>query len=120
LTDIECEDRLKSLHMVIASAEKVDDYFKNRKPGLQPALQHRVPPGLPAAGNLVYFHFNHKPEAWTQREAGIWKDVVNSRSLAIRLSLEQGGLDQDGVLTLKVTNGRPPKLRFALFAIQAK
>ena len=78
LTDVECEDRLRSLHMVIASAEKVDDYFKSRRPGLQPALQHRVPPGLPAAGNLVYFYFNHKPEAWTQREAGIWKDVVNS------------------------------------------
>ena len=97
LTDVECEDRLKSLHMVIASAEKVDDYFKNRKPGLQPLLQHRVPSGLPVAGNLVYFYFNHKPDAWTPREAGIWKDVVNSRSLAIRLSLEQAGLDQDGV-----------------------
>jgi type VI secretion system protein ImpJ len=120
LTDVECEERLKSLHMVIASAEKVDDYFKNRKPGLQPLLQHRVPAGLPTAGNLVYFYFNHKPDAWTPREAGIWKDVVNSRSLAIRLSVEQGCLDQDGVVTLKVTNGRPPKLRFALFAIQAK
>ncbi len=120
LTDIECEARLKSLHMVIASAEKVDDYFRTRTPGLQPALQRRVPPGLPAAGNLVYFYLNHQPDAWTQREAGIWKDVVSSRSLAIRLSLEQGGLDQDGVLTLKVTTGRPPKLRFALFAIHAK
>jgi type VI secretion system protein ImpJ len=119
LTDVECENRLRSLHMVIASAENVDDYFRSRRPGLQPALQHRVPPGLPAAGNLVYFYFNHKPEAWTQREAGIWKDVVNSRSLAIRLSLEQGGLDPDGVLTLKVASGKPPKLRFVLFAIQA-
>ncbi len=120
LTDIECEDRLKTLHMVIASAEKVDDYFKTRKPGLQPTLQRRVPAGLPGGGNLVYFYFNQKPDAWTQREAAVWKDVVTSRSLAIRLSLEQGGLDQDGVLTLKVSNGRPPKLRFALFAIQAK
>jgi type VI secretion system protein ImpJ len=120
LTDVECENRLRTLHMVIAGAEKVDDYFKERKPGLQPSLQHRVPPGLPAANNLVYFYFNRKPEAWTQRDAGIWKDVVNSRSLGIRLSLEQGGLDQDGVLTLKVTNGRSPKLRFALFAIQPR
>ena len=79
-----------------------------------------MPPGLPAGGNLVYFYFNQKPDAWTQREAAVWKDVVSSHSLAIRLSLEQGGLDQDGVLTLKVPNGRPPKLRFALFAIQAK
>jgi type VI secretion system protein ImpJ len=120
LTDVECEERLKSLHMVIASAEKVDDFFKDRKPGLRPTLQRRVPPGLPASGNLVYFYFNQKPDAWTPREAGVWKDVVDSRSLAIRLSIEQGGLDQDGVLTLKVSNGKPPKLRFALFAIQAK
>ena len=106
--------------MVIASAEKVDDYFKNRKPGLQPTLQRRVPPGLPAAGNLVYFYFNQKAGRLDPARSRVWKDVVSSRSLAIRLSLEQGGLDQDGVLTLKVPNGRPPKLRFALFAIQAK
>jgi type VI secretion system protein ImpJ len=114
LKDEECEAQLKKLHMKIASAERVDDYFEKSKPGLQPALQHRVPPGLPASGDLVYFHFNR------QREEGIWKDIVNSRSLGIRVSLEQADLDQDGVLTLKVQDGRPPRLRFALFVTQAK
>jgi type VI secretion system protein ImpJ len=116
----ECEAQLQRLHMKIASADRVDDFFEKSKPGLQPVLEHRVPPGLPGHGNLVYFHFNRRREARTPREEAIWKDVVASRSLAIRVSLEQAELDQDGILTLKVRDGRPPKLRFTLFATQAK
>jgi type VI secretion system protein ImpJ len=118
----ECEDILKGIHMKIASADRVDDCFKKSQPALQPVLELRVPRGLPSRGNLVYFQINRKRESWTPREEVMWKDVVRSGSLAIRVSLEQADLDPEGVLTLKLNDGRSqrPRMRFALYVPETK
>ncbi len=83
LTDAQC-DELMSKNMTdwkLGSGDQVDTIFTKALEGLKMKALSRIPPALP--GGYVYFEMVRHPE--------YWKDVVNTRTLGLRIKLEQRG-----------------------------
>ena len=112
LTDAEC-DELMSKNMTdwkLGSGDQVDTIFTKALEGLKMKALSRIPPALP--GGYVYFEMVRHPE--------YWKDVVNTRTLGLRIKLEQRGkfLTPQMLALYYPTTQRTYNLQVAVFVVK--
>lgn len=109
LNDAECDELMKTTDWKLGSGEQVETIFQKREEGLKITPLNRIPPALPAG--VVYFEIVRSPE--------YWKDVVRTRTLALRFKLDRGRFLSSQMLALtSPTSERTINLQFAVFVVK--
>jgi type VI secretion system protein ImpJ len=110
LSDEECEKLLRSMDMKLGSAARVEQIFKQALRGLKLVSIVRPPRALPAGTGTVYYQI--------ERDQVFWRDVDETRSMAIRMNLARASFQTDRILTVELPRGgKSTNLQFALFVI---
>lgn len=117
LTAEECDRLLRGgrMNMKIGSSERVDQIFRNGEAGLKftPSIDpHKA---LPRSPGLTYFQVSR------ESQDAEWQRVIQSGSLAIRLSERDvvGTIDKQKKLTVK-TSGQNRELQFTLYIVDPR
>jgi type VI secretion system protein ImpJ len=106
--------RSNQLDMKMASADRVENIFRGRLPGLKFDPRPSPPRILPTRTGLTYFQ--------VARESLVdeWENVRKSLTLAIRLNERRIEGKIDGERELRITmDGETTKLQFTLYIIEA-
>ncbi len=110
----ECIRLLKeSIDWKLGSADKVEQYMTQQRPGVKLKPVPQVPRALPSRGNWVYFQI--------KREEDAWKHVQVTQTMGMRVRTEQiANLDTlEGARRLRLAiEGKTYGLEFAIFAVR--
>ena len=75
----------------------VERYFRQRVQGLKLAPVSRPPRALPAGAGAVYFQ--------VERDALLWRDVVATHTLGLRMNLARASFRSDRILAVAMPGG---------------
>lgn len=110
LADDDCEKLLRSLDLKMGSTARVEQIFKQALRGLRLVPIVRPPSALPAGPGIVYFQ--------VERDPTFWREVADTRSMAVRMNLNKAAFQGDRILRVVPTGStKPTNLEFALYVI---
>ncbi|MFO0958186.1 MAG: type VI secretion system baseplate subunit TssK [Isosphaeraceae bacterium] len=109
LNDAECDALIRGKEWKMGAEDKIDEIFRERQPGLVTRPLERIPPSLPR--NVVYYEIERRPE--------YWRDVLRTRTLALRFRLQGGGFKTSRIVRLVSDQTmRDVDLMFAIYVIK--
>jgi type VI secretion system protein ImpJ len=108
LTDVECDNLMRSVQWKLGSREKVGEIFTAAARGLSMRPLKRVPSALPSG--VIYFEI--------ERDPNHWKEVVRTHTLGLRFQSDSIRFINERMIAMTVPGQRQVNLQFAAYVVK--